>query len=345
MADDAARRRALQFAHDLREIRKSNGISIEDVHHESKIPVGLIESFEHTGLLDHVIFNRVYLRSFVRTYADVVGISPEIALDALEAALDGTYDRRLAVEYLGYDRLELPPVGVGGAGAVGPEDDLDVAPEPTERPREEESTGQESIRTPPMQPQRRALPQPVEATLGATPEPDWTSQSPPPAGFGAGSSPRRGGGGQWLYPLLGVGLLALVVWGVLSWMRDSGRETAVPAGDNVEIAAVDTTDEGPAVAEPRPVTLGDTMNVVITAANDKVEDIKVKVDEDLRRPYWFELGESRTFSATREIIIEQELDDISLTLQGVAYPTDRLDEQGRIVIDRQTALEFLGATE
>ena len=90
-----------RFANDLRRIREAKGLTVEDLHHETKIPVSLIEDFEKTALVEHPQFNRVYLRSFVRTYAQVLGLEADLSLAALEDALDGRYDNALAIAYLG----------------------------------------------------------------------------------------------------------------------------------------------------------------------------------------------------------------------------------------------------
>ena len=86
------------FAADLKKIREFRGISINDLHDETKIPRGLIESFEDTGLIEHPMFNRVYLRSFVRTYAEVIGISPDVALAVLVESMEGGYRGRVGIE-------------------------------------------------------------------------------------------------------------------------------------------------------------------------------------------------------------------------------------------------------
>jgi len=89
-----------RFADHMRRIRGAREISIEDIHEKTRIAEPLIETFEDGNLSGHPTFNEVYLRSFVRSYAEVLGISPEDALAALDAALEGTYDRALVEKYL-----------------------------------------------------------------------------------------------------------------------------------------------------------------------------------------------------------------------------------------------------
>lgn len=100
---DAATRR---YSRDMRRIREEHDISIEDIHEDTRIAKTLLESFEEGSIYDHPTFNRVYLRSFVRVYAEAIELAPDEALDALEAALDGTYGNGLAVEHCGEDPLK-----------------------------------------------------------------------------------------------------------------------------------------------------------------------------------------------------------------------------------------------
>ena len=100
MSEGPAIEMGQRFSADLRRIREARGVSVAQLHDETKIPLSLIEAFEQTGLFDHDMFNRVYLRSFVRTYADVIGIEAEQALQGLEKALNRSYDGELAAAYL-----------------------------------------------------------------------------------------------------------------------------------------------------------------------------------------------------------------------------------------------------
>ena len=92
---------SLRFNDDLRRIREERGLSVEALHEETKIPLGLLKQFEENGLFDHPMFNRVYLRSLVRAYAEQVSIDQDQALDYLDEALDGRYAGGLAAAYLG----------------------------------------------------------------------------------------------------------------------------------------------------------------------------------------------------------------------------------------------------
>lgn len=105
MADESSSTAGKRFSEDLRHIREERDLSVSEIHHETQIPETLIESFEAGRLYDHPTYNRVYLRSFVKAYADAVHIQREMALECLDAALEGTYEDALASTYL-TDRSE-----------------------------------------------------------------------------------------------------------------------------------------------------------------------------------------------------------------------------------------------
>ncbi len=101
MADESSVAAGKRFSRDMRLIREDREITIDDIHKETRISRTLIESFEQGGLYEHPTFNEVYLRSFVQAYAEAVGISTHAALDGLDAALDGVYEKSLADQFIG----------------------------------------------------------------------------------------------------------------------------------------------------------------------------------------------------------------------------------------------------
>lgn len=112
-----------RFSDDLRRIREDRGVSVDQIHNETRIARTLIESFEEGRLYEHPTYNRVYLRSFIKAYADAVAISREPALEGLDAALDGTYQHDLASRY-----LEGDGSGAGPAEAPAAEPDAPADP-------------------------------------------------------------------------------------------------------------------------------------------------------------------------------------------------------------------------
>lgn len=396
MAEESMHESGKRLARDMRRLRESRHITVDDLHDETKIPIGLIEAFEEDALFDHPQFNQVYLRSFVRTYANVIGIDSGIAISALEEALANRYHGSLAAEYLGEDvserksaeeesatsdrRVEDAPHGIADERRA--RDDLHEKSTSRRSADSDASAGEENEARDrsPEDVKRRERLGPGAGTTGSAaaglhggsrPEDpmraseeeevsdaeEWTMQSPPrPKADSATRYGRRAADSAsartaaqtrreepnrgWIVALVALVVVAAVVWAVVRISggdETMGPDRASPLTDTGD-AAVDAPS-APASPRSQPVqmpTLGDTMNVFVIAANDKVDPIRVTVDNDLRRPYWLELGDSMRFAPTERIVVEEQLDNIRLSIEGIDYPTNRRDDLGRIVISRDS---------
>jgi hypothetical protein len=87
------------------------------------------------------------------------------------------------------------------------------------------------------------------------------------------------------------------------------------------------------------MTLGDTLYVTVLATSD-VRGIRVQQDDSLRRPYWIREGEAMVFPFARRITLQNQLDSLRLLLDQYPYPSSRTDDEGRIVITRDTAEQY-----
>jgi hypothetical protein len=86
---------------DLKAIRENLKMSIQDVYEKTRISAENIRLIESGELYTRPDANKIYLRSFTRTYAKAVGVSDEditTALDYMEADM---YEGFLAEKYLG----------------------------------------------------------------------------------------------------------------------------------------------------------------------------------------------------------------------------------------------------
>ena len=84
-----------KYAQDLRTLRERRGVSLETVYAETRIIKSVLNDYEKNCLYNNSNFHRIYLRSLTRAYAKVVDLDVDQVLNALEMALDGTYDGRL----------------------------------------------------------------------------------------------------------------------------------------------------------------------------------------------------------------------------------------------------------
>jgi cytoskeletal protein RodZ len=85
---------------DLSQIREGRKISIERIHSDTKIPLGVLREFEQDGLQSHENLNAIYRRKLVVAYAEAVGVDTDIVRRAMSSTLSGAYDGALARTYL-----------------------------------------------------------------------------------------------------------------------------------------------------------------------------------------------------------------------------------------------------
>ena len=149
--------------------------------------------------------------------------------------------------------------------------------------------------------------------------------------------------------LVGSLLAVVVVGGLLvAWsMGVFGSEEAVPTespavSDPAATQAASDTAASPEPQRPPPanLTLGETLHLTVVAETD-VTGIRVRRDNDLRRPYWIEAGEATVFPFSEQIIVEQQWEAVDrLLLEGYSYPLDRRNAAGRLVLTREEVEAF-----
>ena len=355
--------RGTRFARDLRRIRRDRGVSLTDIHDATKIAYDLIKRFEHDALIGHSRFNRVYLRLFVRGYAEHLNLDVEMALEAFELAMKGRYTGSLARAYLGESgvehREESPKQKkrTGGKEPAAPGSDQVTEAIPstqTEResakiPHEESaeptrqsdsaatdseaadsaatvsavlSTEQPAVREIPLKKTsavrkllspkapsiRRAS---ARASLGATLSIGADTQESAGSGIAGAADPR------WIFLGVLVVVVGLGIWGL----------TRVAPVEDMADATV------PAIDIPIR-SLPDTLNIAIVADKGSVAPIRVTLDSDLRRPYWIDRGDAMTFRMTDSIVLEQQLDSVTVQVEGITYPLSRPTGEDKVLLTR-----------
>lgn len=384
MPNDRVDESGKRFGNDMRRIREERDVSVDTIHESTRIAQTLIETFEESGLVDHPAFNRVYLRSFVRSYASAVDVAEDVALNALNAALEGEYTNQLAVEVLdeppqseadaspGTDpqnrdgdaneetdrETDAAPTSTDGSGAPSDADSLLDPGSSDDFPSEEAEPAAESMLATDVELSESE--NGAEAVSGGeSSSASETSQRKHPRTVAEGapssrsgsppSSPDEPGFKQVLADNRQVIVLALIVFLVALlisagiWAAFRGSDSAAPtAADTARSTQPDSfAQAGPVVSSSEsPVILGDTLYLTVIAQRD-VQGIRIKRDDDLRRPYWIESGEATVFPFQQEAVVEQELSNVRLLLEGVPFPTTRRNAQGRIVITRETAQSFV----
>ncbi len=335
------------FLDDLVAVREDRGIAREALHQATKINLSLIEQFEQTALFDHPLFNQVYQRAILLSYARTMRLDEALLSRAFDSAIAGGYRRELAIAFLGLPPLPEvePPVDSPPAQAA--------APDRSAPPR-----GRDSRRA---QPSSASAPSPGRSPAGG-------------AGVASGDvivfrleqvalrvgkalndavqqlllAINRTSGGRGVILQWG-GILATIVIGLtllIQFIQRPSREgggAANIATLSDAVAGVDTAraTETPTPASSAPITLSDSLSLVIMAQKNKLDPFRVQVDRDLRRPYWLDQGDTLQFTFADRITVEDRLEDMTVLLEGHPYPLVPADTSGRVIINRDSVRVFL----
>ena len=343
----------------MRRIREARDVDLDTIHEATRIARTLVETFEETGLVDHPGFNRVYLRSFIRAYAECVDIPKEDALGALDDVLAGDYAGELAQQHLPGTSAQAEDSAAGSdatdeaegdvlAPSRGADSDGDVASQDAQfegdqsegdQSAEREGTGEASFSVSDKSAAGAPTSREAAQTASARPEPSPSRQASSRAASESFLETHRREIIVGLIALLFV--LALAAVGALVLFNGSEPSSASPTPEGAE-AATQATDtavtEAAATSRrlPAALSLGDTLHLTVQAVGD-VRGIRIQRDDDLRRPYWIEAGEAAVFPFQERISIEEQLDSIRLFFERYRFPLDSRNAQGRIVITRTTA--------
>ena len=366
-----------RLGRDLRRIREDRDVTTATVHTHTQVPESQIQSFEAGTLYEESTMTPVYLRAFVRAYAEAVDLPPHAVLDQLEVALSGDYQNQLAVQYLDIPpSASKPDSSTGQSDAASREDEQETAPrgsstdegtdsggaQSTGRERESGRTEGES-ETPDPDPEDETVSTASTTGGNATVEQSGGREGRVPSQLPSGSpeSPSFKDGatlwaenrGTFLMTIAGLFLIAVVSALISIYLGEPERAPNSPSESSAAAvapadqpspdspAAADTaqSDEHPQQNPPSDVTPGDTLHMIVHATAD-VRELRIRQDDDLRRPYWIREGEAVVFPFTRRITLENQLDSVRLLVERYPYPVSQTDDEGRIVLTRDRAQRF-----
>lgn len=290
------------FEADLRATREARGLSLQDIQQQTRIPVDVLKRFESGDLVGDPTFNQVYLKAFLQSYAKAVGLSPSAVTGALADQEAGRYTGALHPDY---DPASAPP------------------PPAESKPETPERTGTGPTPPPAVQALRETTPTPATRTPRKP-----VSKAAPSARVNRPSVPsaRRSFDKNWttILGLFGafVVLLALAFYFLI--FRDDAPEadTEVVTTTDGEQTPIDSVGVGAAAtAGPR---LQLPIEVTLTAGGDGLQSFRVTADDDSRRPYWIEVGNSESFQADSLLILwgedpNQEFSEATVEFQGLRF--------------------------
>ncbi len=402
MPDDLDTPALRRFARDLRRIREDRSVSRTAIQEETQVHASHLKSFEEGVLHEEERMNSVYLKAFVRAYAEAIGLSAGTIVEHLESALSGTYDDQLAVTFLNApstgaeadasEAAAAPPSAEGERDAAdspsGPGDESEDKLGPADESPQQSKTDPTQAASSDAQ-SSAVQSQSFNRSGASTSEADGErssadvqedphfsdlAEAEEKAAGGAssarGRAPRQGPPQADSFPsnvqgvltshrdkvltTIGIALLVGLVGGLGFYLTRGGATSEPPsggeplgaspaadAGPSAPGATGDTSAPAPRSAQraPADITLGDTLHVTVRATED-VRELRVQQDDNLRRPYWIEAGEARVFPFTERVTLQNQLENLELLLEGYRYPITSTDEQGRVIIRRDTVEQF-----
>jgi hypothetical protein len=306
----------------------------------TKAAPNVLEEFERTALVGNPMYNRVYLRLFMRGYAEVIGIRTDDALRAADEMLKGRYTDRLARLYL---------EDYAGESAETADEGTPGAPD-AEVPKSDSSSGSSKAAASAAA-SSPAVGQP--ATAAADSKPSDKSAKPAAATIPGSKTPSRVAAGSTAIPskasgsgadlskgavagVAGFALVAVVALAAWFFWPDSVETTPVPA---VAIPADTVRVQAPQL--PPRIVLGDTTSFFVIAARDTLNPIRVTPDGGIRAPHWIELGDSLEFRVANELVLEMRLNAVDVSVHDVLLPTTGRDAARRLVLTKDFAQAYL----
>lgn len=312
---------------DLQEIREKSGQSVIDINSKTKTPVSVIHEIEKGVFFEKGDKQKTYIRSFVRTYAKAIGIKDEDIIRALDAQEAGTYSGGLRKKYLPetiQGDLEDPDM----PNTAAPSNDVAKDDEDTGlvRPGPTSTIGYDEFSRPdPSRQHNRVTPPPPK--LDAV---DWAKFN---EGLSAFNAPILN------YILIAVVIVILGIGGYYGFTFLSDFEFGDPNEQSVADAmqtspqadfeivpdstALITDSDSLSVIPPeiptslQPVSLPDTLYLVVYAQNGKLEPVRITSDvNNTRSPYWIEQNEAMRFDFFNQVRVEGALDRATFMING-----------------------------
>jgi len=289
-----------QLHKDLKDIRTSQKISLDQVSKQTRVPVSLFNSIEDGSFFQDASYTRTYVRSFVRMFAKAIKIQDEDIVKALDQFEEDLYTGSLHRKYI-----------------LGKPD-----PEPEPQP-ETSSTQTEGVPPSVSGATGKAKYRPVIQTPPAPPE-NFGSILTNPSKINWEQLTRKFLNEQQKLSPLSIGLLiGVVVISLLSvvystlYEEQSSVNGVNPQTSGSIIQAEDTTLA--TTAEPLQTRniLQDTLSIIVYALNDRLAPIKITTDITKKpNPYWLEKGTGRRFSFVDSIRFESDITKYALIYNG-----------------------------
>jgi transcriptional regulator with XRE-family HTH domain len=314
----------MSLGNDLSAIRKEKNLTLEDIFEVTKIPVHTLKSIENDTLLSSSSESKTYLRSFVRSYAKALKISDVHILAALESTEAGIYDNDLI-------KLRNPDSASEEYSLKKDKVEVDT-PKTIDPDSLKADTYQEEIEAS-ANTENDIVPENKPAGSSSSNKPTVDSINWADMSKKVYASPANSKIGLVLILVLIVGGLATAGYfyggNILGLFSSDETTNSVPADDTPDTTQQDITaitSDSSATATQLPetntptetiTTLPETLTVVLYAAYDKLEPVRVTSDFNNRtNPFWMDQGEAYYFDFQDSLQIRGQYSRFLLMYNG-----------------------------
>lgn len=338
---------------DLSKIRSHLGLSIQDVQHDTKIPVSTLKNIENGSIFDHPEENQTYVRSFVRSYGRALKIDDDVMIKALDQNETGNYNNLLLEEYpeLKDSTSQQEPETETETSPLSEEDDQAETTEhqlfDEEKPKPENDAGESEIKHIDISDEDSDEASQKESKTGEkSPTPDKVRQKTSSteksvksvdwADVGRKFNQEKKQTPVWLIGLIIILIIAAFAgyflyqngFFSLNGLTESDQQEQVSSANeasqnNLSLDLSDSlasTEATNAVQQemtsPEP-ELGDILELTVYAAYDGLGPVRVWSDLKPRMdPYWLEQGTAMQFEFRDTIRIRGSYSDLLLLKDG-----------------------------
>ena len=312
----------LAFLRDVRAWRESSGVSLRGISRSTMINAETLSGFEDTGHFANPVFNKVYLRLLAGSYAKCVGLDVAAMHQALDQAINDTYDGALGRLLRGDEEMGDES---DSASAVSDE----TRPEAEKGPEQGEGEPQSMLE----EPVRESVTDPVVSESAAS-RPGSVDQDATLRWMelsDEGEETKRYHARHLRHrekerrdrvrvrSIAGWAIVAILVAALLYFMNESGCERSIAFREqevSLETPAYSTEE---IMAVPAKV-MPDSFYVIIHAAYGKVEKMRVVVSNETIRDCWIEWDDAKAFAVDDTLMLHSQLADVRIYVDGYHVP-------------------------
>ncbi|MEX1136365.1 MAG: helix-turn-helix domain-containing protein [Balneolales bacterium] len=358
---------------DIKAIRKYKKVSLNELYEKTKVPAHIIEMIDNGTIFTENPNNKIYIRSFIRTYAKGLGISNDDIIQALDDHEVDVYEGFLADKYINKsggnssDRGGIKPSGPlpsTGSSQTSSEKKAEADRKVEEKSKKEgknKGDDRKQKDTPSGEANKAVLPNNSlddDRYLDAEDEkirqtksthtaghhsldlrPDITKpynlRTPEPPSISSVDwadtvkrfNPLENNSKMYLtfasvFCVILIAFFAFYAFRAdifpLNFNLGNGSTADLDEAVQLPIAPDTLEDDNEDVSEvAQAEELADTLGIIIYAANDKLEPVRVQTDiNNILTPYWIEEGEAIHTKFVDEILIRGEYSQMELVFNG-----------------------------